>query len=248
MSDEYEEEGTRGMAREDEPLSMGEIARLDAALDKLTDDQRPHAGAATTQEVREHLFAAQLRLARDGAETPTPAFLAALEHDVARGIEAELRARRRPGLSRGRFLRAAATFAGGAGVGVAGVEGVMAAEVSGQPHDLIVPGNERWYAIAAVGEIPLNGVKPFQAGGVQGYLFNTDGRLHAVSSICTHMGCRVKPDVPTGSSQGLHCLCHGSRFDRQGTVVYGLAPAPLPTIALRVEQERVYALGTKEDA
>ncbi len=248
MSDEFEKDGLGEMAREDEPLSIGEAARLDAALDHLMNDRRPDARTLTASEVREHLLAAQLRLARDGAETPAPAYLSALEHAVAHAVAAESRTRTRSSVSRGRFLRAAATLAGGAGLGVAGVEGVMVAEDSGRPHDLIVAGNERWYDIAAVGETPLNGATPFQAGGIQGYLFNTNGRPHAVSSICTHMGCRVKPDVPASVSSGLHCLCHGSRFDRQGTVIQGLAPTSLPSIALRVEQGRIYALGTKEDA
>jgi Rieske Fe-S protein len=60
------------------------------------------------------------------------------------------------------------------------------------------------------------------------------------------MGCKLKPQVEAGGEGTLQCLCHGSRFDRRGGRVAGLAPSPLPQITLRVENGRVYALGTRE--
>jgi len=243
MSDE------RGPAEHerDEPMpSLEGIARLDAYLDRLVGEQRPADAALSVQEAREQMLAAQLRLLREGVEAPTPAFLQALEGRVAQAI-APTAGRPRPGgLSRGRFLRTAATLAGGAGLGAAGAEGAAAMREAGRPHDLIVAGNERWYAIATVGEVAPGGAKPFEAGGLSGYLFNSDGRLHAVSAICTHMGCRLKLADPAGAPTELRCLCHGSRFNRRGGVERGLAPSPLPAITVRVENGRVYALGTRE--
>jgi Rieske Fe-S protein len=58
------------------------------------------------------------------------------------------------------------------------------------------------------------------------------------------MGCRLKP---AQGGPGLRCLCHGSRFSPDGRVLAGLAPDPLPRIALRIEGGRVYARGTAED-
>lgn len=43
-----------------------------------------------------------------------------------------------------------------------------------------------------------------------------DGALHAVSAVCTHMGCHVEWNDAEGSWD---CPCHGSRFDRDGTVL-----------------------------
>ncbi len=249
MSDERDQAAGR---RDDEFPSVEQVAALDAFLDGLVDDRRPAPHDLTARETTERMLAAQLRLAREGVETPTPAYLDALERTVARAVAshsaAETHTRRQPRFSRGGFLRAAATLAGGAGLGVAGVEGVALVQEGGRPHELVVAGNERWYDIAAAGEVPLGGIKSFSAGGVLGFLLNTDGDLHAVSAICTHMGCRLKPDAPAqGPAAGLHCLCHGSRFDRRGAVLQGLAPSPLPPVTLRMENGRVYARGTAED-
>jgi len=249
MSDERDQAAGR---RDDEFPSVEQVAGLDAFLDGLVDDRRPAPHELTAQETGERMLAAQLRLAQEGVETPTPTYLDTLERTVARAMAehsaAETRPQRHPHFSRGGFLRAAATLASGAGLGVAGVESVALVQEGQRPHDLVVAGNERWYNIAATGEVPPGGIKSFSAGGVLGFLLNTGGDLHAVSAICTHMGCRLKPDAPAqGPTAGLHCLCHGSRFDRQGAVLQGLAPSPLPPIALRVENGRVYAHGTAED-
>jgi cytochrome b6-f complex iron-sulfur subunit len=54
------------------------------------------------------------------------------------------------------------------------------------------------------------------------FVFNTAEGFYAVSSVCTHLGCNVKR-----SATGFDCPCHGSRFDDNGLVVRGPAPAPL---------------------
>jgi cytochrome b6-f complex iron-sulfur subunit len=53
-------------------------------------------------------------------------------------------------------------------------------------------------------------------------LFRDDRGVHAISLVCTHLGCIVKP-----TAQGFDCPCHGSVFDRDGRVVRGPAPQPL---------------------
>jgi nitrite reductase/ring-hydroxylating ferredoxin subunit len=147
------------------------------------------------------------------------------------------------GISRWRFLRVAAGAA--AATGLVGV-GVAADEVQRQlrqPHALVA-GPGRWYDVAGATELTSGQMKAFAAGGILGYLINEGGRLHAVSAICTHMGCRLKP---VQGRLGLRCLCHGSQFSADGRVLTGVAPDPLPHIAVRVEGGRVYALGTTED-
>jgi len=54
---------------------------------------------------------------------------------------------------------------------------------------------------------------------------DTAGQIHAVSAICTHLGCTV------GFNRGdrtWDCPCHGSRFDVYGKVVQGPATEDLP--------------------
>ena len=51
--------------------------------------------------------------------------------------------------------------------------------------------------------------------------------LHAISLVCTHLGCLVKP-VENDSEIGYACPCHGSNFTPKGDVLGGPAPLNLP--------------------
>jgi nitrite reductase/ring-hydroxylating ferredoxin subunit len=51
--------------------------------------------------------------------------------------------------------------------------------------------------------------------------------IRAMSAVCTHLGCTVRHD-----DQGLVCPCHGSRYDEEGRVVDGPAPAPLAFLSV----------------
>ena len=72
--------------------------------------------------------------------------------------------------------------------------------------------------------------------------------VHAISTICTHLGCVVKP-----GAAGFECPCHGSRFAQDGSVTKGPAPRPLPwlkvTVAgsvVTVDEGTTVAAGSKE--
>jgi nitrite reductase/ring-hydroxylating ferredoxin subunit len=229
--------------RDDTLPSVEQVARLDAFLDQLGAEQQPMPLQLSAQEARERMMAAQLRLAREGVEEPRPEFLSGLERTVTQAIAHEQRTKGRRGISRGRFLRAATGAAAATGLVGAGVAADEVQRQLRQPHDLVA-GPGRWYDIAAADELASGQLKAFAAGGVLGYLVNDGGRLHAISAICTHMGCRLKP---AQGGPGLRCLCHGSQFSPDGRVLAGLAPDPLPRIALRIEGGRVYARGTAED-
>lgn len=59
-------------------------------------------------------------------------------------------------------------------------------------------------------------------------IFRDAEGVYAVSTICTHLGCIVKTEA-----DGFHCPCHGSRFDKDGSVLRGPAPKPLSCLAVR---------------
>ncbi|HLT28964.1 MAG TPA: FAD-dependent oxidoreductase, partial [Myxococcaceae bacterium] len=63
---------------------------------------------------------------------------------------------------------------------------------------------------------------------------DTDGTLHAVSAICTHMACRV---AFNDAEKSWDCPCHGSRFALDGAVLNGPATRPLKAMALDEDRE-----------
>ena len=68
------------------------------------------------------------------------------------------------------------------------------------------------------------------------FLVKTGEQVTALSSTCTHLGCRVSWNASEGV---LRCPCHGGVFDRRGAVKAGPPPAPLAAIETRVEGNRV---------
>ncbi len=65
------------------------------------------------------------------------------------------------------------------------------------------------------------------------WLFRGEKGFHAISSVCTHLGCIAER---TADGQ-FHCPCHGSRFDASGNVKGGPAPKGLIWAELRVSPE-----------
>ena len=63
-----------------------------------------------------------------------------------------------------------------------------------------------------------------------------DARVTALSSTCTHLGCRVSWDA---EKQELLCPCHGGVFDKRGAVKSGPPPAPLARLHTRIDGEQV---------
>jgi Rieske Fe-S protein len=69
------------------------------------------------------------------------------------------------------------------------------------------------------------------------YLVRTgEHDVRAMQSTCTHLGCRTAYDR---RSKRILCPCHGGMFDTQGNVIGGPPPAPLPTLATRIDNGQV---------
>ena len=58
-------------------------------------------------------------------------------------------------------------------------------------------------------------------------VFRDPEGVYAISLVCTHLGCIVKP-----SATGFDCPCHGSRFAVDGAVTKGPAPKALPWLSV----------------
>jgi menaquinol-cytochrome c reductase iron-sulfur subunit len=110
------------------------------------------------------------------------------------------------------------------------------------------PRRQNWWPAVGLGELPENEPTPVpirvtrQDGYAQVvdrqvvFLVRNGSAVTALSSTCTHLGCRVSWDA---ESETLQCPCHGGVFDRTGAVKAGPPPAPLDTLATRVEGDQV---------
>jgi Rieske Fe-S protein len=67
-------------------------------------------------------------------------------------------------------------------------------------------------------------------------------KLRAISTVCTHLGCRVRWE-----GDRFFCPCHNGVFDREGKVVSGPPPRPLERYDVEVVDGSVY-LKVKEPA
>jgi menaquinol-cytochrome c reductase iron-sulfur subunit len=81
------------------------------------------------------------------------------------------------------------------------------------------------------------------------FVFREGKVFHAVSAVCTHLGCTVRAEAlsapetvavggaATRVTHRFACPCHGSRYAGDGRVVSGPAPRPLAWFHLSVSAE-----------
>jgi cytochrome b6-f complex iron-sulfur subunit len=91
---------------------------------------------------------------------------------------------------------------------------------------------------------------PFVPTGRSVALFRDHEGIYAISIVCTHLGCIVKP-----TDEGFACPCHGSQFARDGSVTKGPAPRALSWLSVSasgttvvVDAETTVPSGTKVSA
>ena len=90
--------------------------------------------------------------------------------------------------------------------------------------------------LSAAKKIPVGGGVIFTAEKVV-VTQPTEGKFHAFSAVCTHVGCIVN-QISNGT---IDCPCHGSQFKiTDGSVVAGPAPAPLPKKKIKVVKGKVH--------
>jgi menaquinol-cytochrome c reductase iron-sulfur subunit len=80
-------------------------------------------------------------------------------------------------------------------------------------------------------------------------VFREGNTFHAISAVCTHLGCTVRaealPNSQTADSDGAPlklthrflCPCHGSQYRGDGTNVAGPAPKPLAWFRLSIASD-----------
>ncbi|MBW4055933.1 MAG: Rieske (2Fe-2S) protein [Proteobacteria bacterium] len=93
----------------------------------------------------------------------------------------------------------------------------------------LTPGGVKKPALLQVAQddIPVGAALVFRQERVA--IMREGNSFIALSLVCTHLGCTVSV-----TPEGITCPCHGSRFDRLGTVLSG--PADRSLARLTVEQ------------
>ncbi len=93
----------------------------------------------------------------------------------------------------------------------------------------------------------LDSGQAFVPAGRSVAIFKEAAGVYAISTVCTHLGCIVK-----ATEKGFDCPCHGSKFNKDGSVVRGPAPKGLPWLEVKplggdnllIDEGKTVAAGT----
>lgn len=118
------------------------------------------------------------------------------------------------------FMKVGATSLAVAGVGAC-VFGLsyLSPNVLYEPSPIVSAGKP--------GRYPANSVTLDPRLGV--FVVRAEEGFYAMNAVCTHLGCltawKAEADV-------IACPCHGSTFQRDGEIIAGPAPRPLPWLKM----------------
>ena len=120
---------------------------------------------------------------------------------------------------------------GGGAIGIAATGSVVLTAQFLSPNVLREPPSK--FKVGSAEDFPAGSVtlnkeqKVFTVRAKEGYFYT-------ISAVCTHLGCITnwKPE------EGLiACPCHGSKFNREGKVMEGPAPLPLPRYSMTMDEQ-----------
>ena len=112
----------------------------------------------------------------------------------------------------------------------------------------LVRRQENWLSAGALSALPADTPTPvtIRVAREDGYnqvvsrevvfLIKSGSEVTALSSTCTHLGCRVSW---AADAKELRCPCHGGKFDAAGAVTDGPPPAPLARLQTKVDGDQV---------
>ncbi|MCV7100020.1 Rieske (2Fe-2S) protein [Mycobacterium palustre] len=204
-------------------------------VDDLLRGRRPRPFAPDDFEAAQIRTAIELRAARQDGDAPSQEFLTDLHRRLAEQMTgAPPDAPAKPNTTRRQVIvgTSAAAVAAAAAVTVdRAVVGVPAENpaVAGE----LTPNDGSWQRVAASSDVPDGAMHPFDLGSVTGFVRRADGKVEAVSGVCTHQGCRLWFDAPADT---LRCPCHTTSFSPTGQVrthQLPIAPKPLPALMVR---------------
>jgi len=137
--------------------------------------------------------------------------------------------------SRRRFVLTVGT----AGLG-AGSLGLLVALARSVVPDVLYEAPRR-FPVGRPEEFPLDSVTLLADRRV--FVFREAGGFHAISAVCTHLGCTVNHE----EGHGFTCPCHGSTYDERGEVTRGPAAWPLPRFAMSLSRRGELVVDTRRE-
>ncbi len=88
-----------------------------------------------------------------------------------------------------------------------------------------------------VGDLKPNGSKVFRFGSRPALLLLTaEGEYHAVSAVCTHLGCTVQY---RSDMSEIWCACHNGTYGLDGRNISGPPPRPLENFQVHVRGSEI---------
>ncbi len=149
------------------------------------------------------------------------------------------RIRERSGISRREATGVAAGTAALLAIGWGAMLGT-AATVGGALQSFLVPKLTKeppsTFKAGKISDYPDDGVYEQYKGSQQVWIVRQKGRLFALSTICTHLGC-----IPNwmAADAKFKCPCHGSGFYMDGVNFEGPAPRPLERFAIGLDGDTI---------
>jgi cytochrome b6-f complex iron-sulfur subunit len=211
---------------------------LQRYIDDLLDGHRPTPFEADEFDADQIRAAIELRAAVPGADTPTEGFLSGLHRQLAAAADAphpiEQRRDRREATRRQVIVGTSAAAA--SAVAAVAIDRTLVGRPP-TPEPLAAgdldPNEGHWQPVAASSDVTSAGMTRFERDSLIGFVRRVDGRLEAVSGVCTHQGCKLWFDK---ADDRLNCPCHTTSFAPDGQLLthqLPIAPKPLPRLQVR---------------
>lgn len=195
-------------------------------VEDLLKGRRPRSFPVDDADADALRAAIELRAARPGSDAPREEFIADLHRRLAEPETA------RAPMPVGRRLVLGGAVAATGAVAGAGIDRALTGGPTPPGGGTLKPDHGIWHPVASTADLPEGTVRSFEAGSVTGFVTRRDGRLRAVSGICTHQGCRLNLEGGTR----LRCPCHQALFALDGAVLHHRLPIrlqALPRLAVR---------------
>jgi cytochrome b6-f complex iron-sulfur subunit len=209
--------------------------RVTAFIESLRRNRRPKAFTPDPEEIEIMRAAIELNDAEPGAAMPRAEFVSDLHRRLADQLNetdtpVDLAAAR---LSRRRVIggiSAAAAAAAAAAVAGAVVDRELL-DAKSSPSvptaQELVPDEGAWQPVLDAANLGDGQVARFTTVSNVGFVVNDNGKLSAVSGVCTHQGCLLRLNEVNAR---LDCPCHRASFSLQGDVLHQQFRQPLPPL------------------